>query len=579
MAEAASGAGAPRARVRLLIASDAASARAFAAGLHTCEPGGFESFRARSLEHALALLQRSSFDVLLVDLAAEEGAVLDTLARAHAAASRVPIIVVAGREDEGDSVQALRLGAQDYLARDLSDPRALIRSIRHALERHRLLAELQGARQREHFMATHDALTGLANRFAFNEQLDRALAHAKRNRRHLAVFFLDLDDFKYINDNLGHSVGDLLLRQAAERLRAELRKTDVVSRIGGDEFIAMIQDLDRDQSAARVAGKLIESLAAPFVLHEREYWITASVGIATFPRDGSDRETLVRHADAAMYHAKDRGKNNVQFYSDALNEVSRRRLTIERALRRAFEHGRLEVHYQPTVELATGRITGAEALLRWHDPDLGTVSPQDFVPLAEETGLIRRIGAWVLRTACEQARRWSDAGFAVGVSVNVSAQQLRGDALREGIARTLWDTGLAPSQLALEITEGTLMDADAANALREIKSIGVGVSLDDFGTGFSSLSYLKFVPIDSVKIDQSFVSDIAVDPDDAAIVAAVLSIADQLRLRVVAEGVETQEQRQFLLARGCHEMQGFLFSPALPGDEFLELLRKRSQSS
>jgi diguanylate cyclase (GGDEF)-like protein len=537
----------------------------------------FEVAHTSRVEEALALLGENRFDLALLDLSSLEASGLDALGHAQVAAWEIPIIALADHDDEAEAVRTLRLGAQDYVVKSQSTPRSLTRSIRHAVERHRLLRELQIARRREHFMATHDSLTGLTNRFSFNEQLDRALAHATRNSSRLAVFFLDLDRFKYINDTLGHSVGDELLNQVAERLASETRKSDLIARVGGDEFLALVQDLEYDQTAARVAEKLLESLSMPYTLQSREYWVSASLGISTFPRDGKDRETLVRHADAALYQAKAKGRNNYQFYSKVLNAASRKRFTMERNLRRALERRELEIYYQPTVEMATSRITGAEALLRWADADLGPVSPTEFIPIAEETGLIRPLGDWVLYSACSQAKAWQDeyALDSFSMSVNVSTHQIQREKLRESIVRVLWDSGLPARCLALEITESTLMENAKVGieALQELKRIGVGVSLDDFGTGFSSLSYLKLIPVDTVKIDQSFVNDIVFDPDDAAIVSAVLSIAEQLRLRAVAEGVETVEQRDWLRARGCQEMQGHIFSPAVPAEEFAELLR------
>ncbi len=566
------------ASVRVLLVTDGIREGVVAGILRNARALGFEITHAQHLDKALGLVQEGSFEVALLDLtgAAADGAAA-ALERVQLAAARLPIIAVAEHDDEGEAVRALRLGVQDYIARDQATPRMLTRSIRYAVERHRMLAELQRARQRAHFTATHDNLTGLANRYSFNEQLDRALAYSARHDRHLAVFFLDLDRFKYINDTLGHAVGDELLNEVADRLRAEVRKSDMVARVGGDEFIAMIQELDRDQSAALVASKVLDSLSMPYTLDGREYWVTASLGIATFPRDGGDRETLIRHADAAMYQAKALGKNNYQFYSQALNAESSKRLTLERSLRRAVERSEFRLHYQPIIDMQTNRITGAEALLRWDDPDLGAVEPGEFIPLAEETGLIRPLGDWVLRNACTDAAAWQQAGFThVNISVNISIHQIRREALREAIIRTLWDTEIDPHRLRLEITESTLMvnSESAVPALEELNGIGIGISLDDFGTGFSSLSYLKRIPVDTVKIDKSFVNDIVVDPDDAAIVSAILKIAEQLRLRVVAEGVETQEQRSFLASRGCDEMQGFLFSPPVRADEFLELLRK-----
>ncbi len=541
--------------------------------LQDCVGVEFEIIRVGSFEEGLSVIRDGACHLALVDLAAEaEG---DALTWAGVAVAQVPIIVLADKDDEADELRALRIGVQDYITKTRATPETLVRSIRHAVERHRLLTELRDARQREHFVATHDSLTKLLNRSSFNEQLDRALSYAKRHNKRLAVIFLDFDGFKYINDTLGHTIGDQLLTQASERLAAEIRQSDLVARVGGDEFIAMIQDLDRDQTAALVAQKLLESISMPYTLSDREYWVTASLGISIYPRDGEDRETLVRHADAAMYQAKDQGKNNYQFYSQSLNDATRKRLNLERNLRRAFERGQLELHYQPKVDLKTNQITGAEALLRWNDPDLGPVSPGEFIGVAEETGFIRPLGDWVLRTACEEAKSWQDQGFDATVSVNVSTHQIRAEVLRESIVRVLWDSGLKPERLALEITESTLMENpdEAVIALQELKQIGISISLDDFGTGFSSLSYLKRIPVDTVKIDQSFIGDIVHDQDDAAIVDAILSIAEKLRLKVIAEGVETEAQRRFLASRNCQEMQGYLFSPAVPAEAFVQLLR------
>ena len=423
------------------------------------------------------------------------------------------------------------------------------------------------------------ALTGLPNRFALEEQLERALAYAERYGKQVAVMFLDLDRFKNINDTMGHSVGDRLLQLATERLSGLVRRSDMLARLGGDEFILMLQGIDRDYAPGKVAETILGRLAAPYELQGRHYRVTGSIGIAVGPRDGDSVETLVRSADTAMYQAKAQGGNCFRLYDESMNQKVLRRVTLECRLREAFENGQLRVHYQPKISFMTGQIVGSEALLRWSDPELGVISPVEFIPVAEEANLIREIGDWTLRTACSQTRAWQQAGFpSLTVAVNVSACQISTDALRHSIVSTLWDSGLDPTSLELELTESVLMrnDGSALDVLKKLKKIGIGISLDDFGTGFSSLSYLKAIPIDTLKIDRSFVRDYGIDPDDAAIISAVLSISEKLELRVVAEGVETERQRGLLERVGCHEFQGYLFSPAVSSDEFLALLMKQA---
>ena len=427
-------------------------------------------------------------------------------------------------------------------------------------------------------MATHDALTQLPNRALLHDQLGRSLAHAARTDSQVAVLFLDLDRFKTINDTLGHRVGDELLVQVGERLAATTRRADMVARTGGDEFVVMSQGVGRDHAPAELATKILSQLSEPFVLEGSEFWIGGSIGIAVFPRDGVEVEDLLRSADVALYQAKAQGSNSYRFYSDSMNAAVHKRLEIESRLRRALEKDELRLFYQPKVETETGRITGAEALLRWRDPKLGQVPPYEFVPIAEESGLIHAVGEWVLRRALAQLRAWREMGLAESLTmmVNVSARQIESDGLREMVTKALWDTNLSPSDVTLEVTEGILMrsEASAAQVLGDLKRMGVSISLDDFGTGFSSLAYLKRFPVDTVKIDRAFIRDLAFDPDDAAIVAAILSIARQLDLNVVAEGVETLEQRDFLAERTCPEIQGFLYSPPVSPEEFCELLRR-----
>jgi len=431
-------------------------------------------------------------------------------------------------------------------------------------------------------LAYYDVLTGLPNRRFFKESLDRALRHARSSNKPLGLLFLDLDRFKMINDTLGHEAGDVLLKQAGERLHGCVRNTDYVasgrgakmhsaiSRVGGDEFTLLLRELDDAHDAGRVASRILERFAQPFEIDGREVFTSASIGVAIHPIDGNDVGTLLRNADAAMYHAKDRGRNNFQFYTDAMNVRASRRLDIENNLRRAVERGELSVVYQPKHDCASGRTTSVEALVRWDNAELGKVRPNEFIEVAEESGLIVPIGEWILRTACAQQRQWTDAGYEpVVMSVNLSSHQIRAQRFAEVLAHVLQETGVAPEHVELEITESAIMRYEdlSIRTLAELKQIGVQLALDDFGTGYSSLSYLKRFPIDSLKIDRDFVRDVNSDPDDAAITRAIVAMAQNLGLYVVAEGVETAEQEAFLREIGCDGMQGFRIGPPVSPEE------------
>jgi diguanylate cyclase (GGDEF)-like protein len=434
-------------------------------------------------------------------------------------------------------------------------------------------------------LANHDPLTNLPNRKFFRERLGISLDEAALNGEQLAVLFLDLDRFKLINDTFGHALGDKLLLMVAERLAGCFRKGDILARLGGDEFVVLLQGLSGTQDAALVAQKIMDTFAHAFQLETHEVFVSASIGIAFYPSDAIDAGNLIRCADNAMYQAKEQGLG-YQFYRPDLENLSSERLTLENSLRRALERDELRLYYQPKVDLASGAVIGLEALLRWAHPVRGMIPPDQFVPLAEETGLIIPIGEWVLRTACLQIKAWQGDGMPLlPVAVNLSARQFRqfsasGEAtgihdLVETIERVLEETGVNPSCLELEITESILMQnlSTAAVTLQALSAKGIRIFIDDFGTGYSSLSYLKRLPIDTIKIDKSFVGDIMTDPDDAAIVTAIIAMAHSLRLKVVAEGVETQEQFDFLLERGCDAMQGFFFSKPLPAEEIFPLLR------
>jgi diguanylate cyclase (GGDEF)-like protein/PAS domain S-box-containing protein len=429
-------------------------------------------------------------------------------------------------------------------------------------------------------LAYHDALTGLPNRLLFNDRLAVAVAQAHRSSSRLAVLFLDLDRFKVINDSLGHSLGDRLLQEVGRRLQAGIREGDTVARLGGDEFILLLPGIGRAEDAAKVAEKILDMTKFPVRLEDRELFVTASIGISLYPDDGLDVDSLIKNADTAMYRAKEQGRDNYQLYTHAMNETAVERLALESSLRKALPGGQLVLHYQPLLDLGTGRVHGVEALLRWNHPERGLVAPSEFLSLAEITSLIVPMGPWTLRTACAQARAWQEEGHpALTVAVNLSARQFQQPDLVLQVRRALDETGLPPSSLDLEVTETHAMQNAEATimTLRELKRIGVRISIDDFGIGYSSLSYLKRLPIDTLKIDQSFVRDITTDPDDAAIATAVIALAHTLKLRVVAEGVETQEQLEFLSARHCDRMQGYLFSRPLTAEEcgaFLARARK-----
>jgi diguanylate cyclase (GGDEF)-like protein/PAS domain S-box-containing protein len=438
------------------------------------------------------------------------------------------------------------------------------------------ITDRRDAEERLMYLAHYDALTSLPNRVLFYDRLKQALAQARRNDWITAVMFFDLDRFKNVNDTLGHSAGDELLKRVSERVMTCVRSGDTVGRLGGDEFAIVLSNLSGPRDATLVAHKIMAALSEPFVLEGSEVFVTASIGITLFPTDSEDQDTLIRNADTAMYRAKELGRNGCQFYTPEMNARALEKLSLETSLRRALERREFLLHYQPKASLAGGEITGVEALLRWRHPELGLIPPADFMPMLEETGLVVAAGEWVLRTACAQIRRWQAAGVkAVPIAINLSARQFQAKDLGQSIARILEEEGVAHDLLELEITESSLVGNadDAANTLAFLNSLGIRVAIDDFGTGYSSLSYLKRFPLDSLKIDGSFVRDVTTDADDAAITRAIITMAHSLELSVVAEGVETAQQLAFLHANGCDEIQGYYFTRPLPAEEVTELLR------
>jgi diguanylate cyclase len=444
----------------------------------------------------------------------------------------------------------------------------------------RMAASLQKANAELKHMVLHDPLTLLPNRLLLEDRISQAIGASRRSGGRCAVLFVDLDRFKSVNDSLGHFVGDELLRAVAERLRAAMRAEDTVSRLGGDEFVVLLRQIERDEDAATVGRKIVEAAATPFIINGQELSVTASVGAAIFPDHGSGAQMLITNADAAMYHVKKSGRNDVQVFSAAMSTFFPDRLALENDLRHALERRELELHYQPKVDVRSGKVIGMEALVRWRHPQRGLVNPVDFIPLAEETALIIPLGQWVLREACRQNKAWQDQGLPpLRIAVNISGTQLRHDAFVDHVALALRETGLAPRYLEIEITESVVMQ-NAANTvamLDRLSQMGVHLAVDDFGTGYSSLSYLKRFPLNTLKIDSSFVRDLLTDRNGAVIVQAIIALAHSLKLEVVAEGVEELAQLQFLQSLGSDQYQGYLHSRPLTALDFGRLLGRGAE--
>ncbi|HET6419965.1 MAG TPA: EAL domain-containing protein [Geobacteraceae bacterium] len=447
----------------------------------------------------------------------------------------------------------------------------------------RYLAMIEDISERKRFeeqleyQANHDALTSLPNRNLLADRIRQALHHALRYHRKVAILYVDLDNFKFINDSLGHDRGDRLLKTIAERLQECVRSGDTVARQGGDDFVIVLSDMAKGEHAAKVAQKIQAAVCRPVRIDEHDLQVTCSTGISIYPSDGEDEQTLLKNADAAMYRAKEQGRNTFRFFTGELNVKAAERMTMEKHMRRALERGEFLLHYQPQVDLNSGRIAGMEALLRWRSAELGLVAPTRFIPLAEETGLIVPIGEWVLRTACEQNMAWRNTGHPnLVMAVNLSPRQFRQERFVESVARILRETGTEPLHLDLEIVESLLMsDAEGgAVLLKELNKLGMQLTMDDFGTGFSSLSYLQRFRFDKLKIDRCFIRNITSNPDSAAIVRAIIALAHSLKLEVIAEGVETEGQLRFLRYLGCDKIQGFYFSRPVPAAEFEQMLRE-----
>jgi diguanylate cyclase (GGDEF)-like protein len=548
----------------LLVGGTSGEAELIRALLETADQTRVALSHATSLSHAFEVLDVGQADVLLMDVGRGAPRDLVAVSQARVRAPFVPVVVLVDGDDEALAVKSADVGARGYLIKCALSPGALVWSLHHAIRNQRMFVELNIARERARQLATYDQLTGFANRSLFQDRLDQAVASARRNRLMLGVLFLDLDRFKVVNDTLGHLAGDALLRLAAQRISTCLRKSDTGARRGGDEI-----------DAQRVAEKVLSVLREPLPLKGKQHLITASIGIATFPRDAASADELVKKADAAMYTAKAAGRARFAIYSDSQSPEELDRVAREKRLRAGLEQSELALYYQPVIDAQRGRVVGAEALIRWRHPENGLLLPAEFLHLAEESDLIVAIGEWVLETACRQAAQWQRAahpGFRI--AVNVSAQQFLAGEFVGHVRKALRQTGLRPDSLELELTERSLLSGGERTLAQfaMLRGLGVRMAIDDFGTGYSALAYLKQLPVDVLKIDQSFVRAVATDPADATITSTIVQMARALQLTTIAEGVETVEQMQLLASYGCNRMQGHLFGAAVEPHQIAALL-------
>ena len=551
----------------LLVEDNPGDARLLREVLSDISSQQFELIHVERLTEALERLDNERLDVILLDLSLPDAQGVDTVVRVRQHASNLPVVVLTGLDDETMALSALQNGAQDYLVKGQIDAPLLGHSIRYAIERHRAEEVIQ-------HRAYYDSLTDLPNRILLYDRLQQAILSARRENRPLALLIMDLDRFKEINEALGHHIGDLLLLQIAPRLRETLRESDTVARLGGDEFALLLHASAGAEDAAEVARRVLRSLEQPFVIEGLKLDVEGSIGIAVFPEHGTDADTLIRRAEVAMYTAKVTG-SGYAVYSAEQDQSSSRRLTLVAELRHAIVEDQLMLLYQPKLVLPTGLVRDVEALVRWQHPKFGMLPPDEFIPLAERTGLIMPLTLWVLKEALRQCRAWQTAGLNIKVAVNISRRNLQAQELPDQIIGILRASGVPPDNLVLEITESAIManPERAMGVLSRIKNIGLRVSLDDFGTGYSSLASLKKLPVDEIKVDKSFVINMQADEQDVAIVRLIINLGHILGLKVVAEGVENKRTKDALIALGCDLAQGYYISPPISAAELSRRLR------
>lgn len=567
-------------KARILIVDDELSIRKVLCGILG---EAYDCAATESAEQALSLLKKENFNLVISDINMGKISGIEMIPRVFELAPETVVMMISGNQTVDCAIEAMRVGAFDFIKKpfELEHVEAAVcRAIKHQTlikekrwyENH--LEELIAQKTVElNYLAYYDALTDLPNRTLFEDRLSQTMILA-RGECSVALLLLSIGRLKEIQDTLGRSTANKLLQKTAKRLVNCVDESVTIARLEGDEFAVLLSNVNDTQEIIKVVNEINDTLQNSFFIEDREIYITANIGISLFLTDGDDPHVLLKNAGAALSRAKEKGGNNYRFYTADMNDKAVRRLTLENDLRRALEREEFEVYYQPKVDFNTEKITGAEALVRWRHPEKGFISPGDFIPLAEETGLIVPLGEWILRTACAQNKLWRDEGFSLNLSVNLSTRQFEQPNLSDTIIRIIRETGAAPGCLNLEITESSIMkNADAAiKTLGELKKTGIKISIDDFGTGYSSLVYLKHLPIDVLKIDRSFIRDVTTDADDAALVMTIISLAHNLKLKVIAEGIETEEQLKLLRLLRCNEWQGFLCSKPVSSDSFRQIL-------
>lgn len=538
--------------------------------------GGFspEARRVETPEEMRAALQDANWDMIVADYSMPRFSATAALRLLRRSGVDLPFIIVSGTIGEATAVAAMKAGAHDYLVKN--DLARLVPAVQRELRDAAVRRERNAAETKIKHMAYHDPLTDLPNRLMLIDRLKQAMFEADRSQRMIGILFLDLDRFKSINDTLGHNVGDELLKCVTLRLQECVRGGDTIARLGGDEFAIVLADIGEPDDAARVAGKILERFAQPFQVATHELYTGVSIGISLYPLHGRRFEDLLKDADAAMYRAKETGRNTYQFFTSDLNSNVARNLELEIGLRRALTRNEFKLHYQPIIDLGNGRVLGVEALVYWHSPDKGVMGPKSFIPMANDTGLIAPIGEWVLRQVCEQAVKWRDRGIKPRrLTFNVSPLQFNSRGFSDRLVKMFAHSGLPPQNFGIELSEGALMQQPAATAdmLAQLSSLGIWIAIDDFGTGYSSLSHLKKFPINAVKIDLSFIQNVAANSNDAAIVKAIIGMAHSLNMQAIAVGVETTDQLRFLCENRCNAVQGFLFNAPLTAESCESVLR------